>query len=294
MTSAFEYVTAEPWAITHDWLAFLVEKARRQEAIAPAKHPGRLEFDAFFLGAATTVMEGGTGRTMVQDGVAVIPVVGPIFPRANMMTENSGATSVTGLQRDLAAALAHEKVSSILLAIDSPGGAVSGVSSFADAVFKARTTKPVAAHVTGTGASAAYWIASAAERVSLDRTGVVGSIGVIAAVPKQVTPDKSGNTYVEIVSSNAPLKRPDPTTVEGYTEIRTRLDAIEEQFVADVARGRDVTPDRVRSQFGKGGIVVGLDAVQRRMADSLDTLAGATERMARVSRASSSRQQSRR
>jgi len=293
MTSAFEYLTAEPWAITHDWLAFLVAKAQRMDALAPAKHPGRLDLDAFFIGAQTTVMEGGSGRTMIQDGVAVIPVVGPIFPRANMMTEQSGATSVTTLQRDLAAALDHEKVKSVMLAIDSPGGAVSGVSSFADSVFKARGTKPIAAHVTGTGASAAYWIASAAERVTLDRTGVVGSIGVIAAVPKQVSPDKSGNTYVEIVSSNAPLKRPDPTTIEGFTEIRTRLDAIEEQFVADVARGRDVTPDRVRSQFGKGGIVVGLDAVQRRMADSLDTLQGATDRMARVSKAAN-RQQSRR
>ena len=70
---------------------------------------------------------------MVDDGIAVVPIFGPIFPRANMMTEMSGATSADMLKRDISLSLANPSVHAIMMLVDSPGGAVSGVSAVADA-----------------------------------------------------------------------------------------------------------------------------------------------------------------
>ena len=296
---AFQAIASEIWAITPEWLHIISAIALRQTDSPylqladqnPDSEARQMMRQPYFLGSAARTLPDGSGKAALVDGVAVIPVIGPIFPRASMMTEMSGATSISNLQMDLSAALNNDKVNSIVYAIDSPGGAVSGVAAFADAIYAARNMKPTAAHVSGTGASAAYWLATAAERISLDRTAQVGSIGVVVGVPKQTVPDKNGEMVVEIVSSNAPQKRPDPTTIEGFQEIRARLDAIEEQFVSDVARGRGVTADRVRSSFGKGGTVIGVDAVARKMADSCEPLDATLQRMARVGKASNNRQQ---
>jgi ClpP class serine protease len=303
-TRAFNAVTAEIWAITPEYLRVIAGIAARQNDFQTWKDedrrtPEQKEADArralnanFYMGASARTLEGGSGKAAVCDNVAVIPVIGPIFPRASMMTEMSGATALSLLQLDLAAAMNSDKVDSILLAIDSPGGAVSGVSSFSDMLYSVRGQKPLAAHVSGMGASAAYWIASAVDRISLDKTALVGSIGVVVGVPKQVEPDGSGDMVIEIVSSGAPNKRPDPTTPEGYLEIQSSLDQLEAQFIGDVARNRGVSVDQVRESFGKGGVVVGADAIGRKMADAVEPLDASIKRMSRVGKASSGRNRS--
>ena len=209
----------------------------------------------------------GTSRTFIIDGVAIIPITGPIFPRANMMTEMSGATSVTMLQNDHRAAMNNADVGAIIAVIDSPGGAVSGINAFADQLAAGAKKKPTTAYVSGTAASAAYWIASGAGELVMDRTGMVGSIGVVAAVPVQVMPDANGDIWLDIVSTNAPNKRPDPMTEEGRSEIVATLDDIEKLFIADVARGRKTTAEKVIAEFGGGGVKVGAAAVRVGMAD---------------------------
>jgi ClpP class serine protease len=209
----------------------------------------------------------GALRAYLVDGVAVLPVTGPIFPRANLLTEQSGATSLTMLQNDYAVALTDKSVGAIMLLVDSPGGAVSGISAFADTVRVGGQRKPTSAYVSGTAASAAYWIATAASDIAMERTAMVGSIGVVAVVPRQVGPDQSGEIQTEIVSSNAPNKRPDATTEDGAGVIRATIDQLESQFISDVAKGRGVPVAKVRSDFGQGGVRVGADAVRAGMAD---------------------------
>jgi hypothetical protein len=69
------------------------------------------QFDAPIVAA----MQGNPPRAVdrgltVVDGVAVIGLIGPIFPRANMMTENSGATSLAMVQAEFRTALADPDV----------------------------------------------------------------------------------------------------------------------------------------------------------------------------------------
>lgn len=284
MTRAFQAVTAEPWAITPDALQLIARiAARHGGADVPKETPDYVKRDYLIMAGPGAQRLAGAQRAFAVDGVAVLPITGPIFPRANMMTEMSGATSVTMLQNDYRVALAHPDIGAVMLLIDSPGGAVSGIAAFADQIAAGRKSKLTRAYVAGAGASAAYWLAAQADEIALDRTASVGSIGVVAAVPVQVAPNGDGELWVEIVSSNAPAKRPDPLAEAGRGEIVATIDAVEKQFVADVAKGRKTTTAKVLADFGRGGVKVGADAVAVGMADkvsSYDAALGALRREA--------------
>ena len=299
MTPALHALTAEPWAIRPDYLHFMAGLAaldrdgRADRRAAEGQDWFRLDLQAA-AGPTAQRLDGARYAMLTREGVAIIPIVGPIFPRANMMTEMSGAgCSAAMLARDLQLARDSADVGAILLMVDSPGGSPTGINALADQLYAMRGRKRVLAHVTGSAASAAYWIVSSAGEIATDKTGMIGSIGVVAAVSKQVEPDASGNLAIEIVSSNAPNKRPDVQSEDGAAQIRTLLDSIETQFIADVARGRKTTPARVRSDFGAGGMKVGADAVAAGMADRVQTYersfkdlaqTAANERAARASR----------
>ena len=63
---------------------------------------------------------------------------------------------------------------------------------------------------------------------------MVGSIGIVAAIPVQVAPDGGGDIWIEIVSSNAPNKRPDPISENGRSEIVAMLDAAEKHGIQPI------------------------------------------------------------
>ena len=272
MSRVSQAIAAEPWAITPDALQLIARIVARHDAGVPQEEPAYLKRDLQLMAGPRAERLPGAQRAFLVGDVAVLPVTGPIFPRANMITEFSGGTSVTMLQNDFRVALNDANVYGIMLLIDSPGGAVSGIAAFADQLAAGAKKKLTRAYVAGTGASAAYWIASQAEQISLERTSAVGSIGVVAAVPVQIAPEaETGTLWVEIVSSNAPNKRPDPVADDGRAEIVATLDAIEKQFVADVAKGRKTTAAKVTSEFGRGGIKIGADAVGAGMVDKVES-----------------------
>jgi len=207
------------------------------------------------------------GVTMRDGGVATIEIVGPIVRRADLFSQVSGMTSIDTLAKDFGAAMDDRAVKAIVLAIDSPGGEVTGVAEFADMIRAAcsgPTTKPVVAYVGGMAASAGYWLASAAERVVCDSTALLGSIGVVQAV-RDPSRDRGGT--IEFVSSQSPHKRPDPTTGTGAAQIQNVVDAMAGVFVAAVARNRGVSEETVLADFGGGGLFVGQAAVAAGLAD---------------------------
>jgi signal peptide peptidase SppA len=208
-------------------------------------------------------------RAEMRGSVAVIPVTGPLFRRANVFTDVSGATSYDMIAQDLRAALDNPAVKSILLNIDSPGGQVNGLAELALHVYEARQKKQVVAYVGGMGASAAYWLASAASEVVAAKTAHVGSVGVVVGVAKG-----SGD---EIVSSQSPYKRIDPTTAEGKARIQAMVDNLAAIFIEDVAKYRGKSVEHVSANFGQGDVLLGAAAVEAGMADSLGTFEGLIE-----------------
>jgi ClpP class serine protease len=200
-----------------------------------------------------------------REGVAVLPVGGPIFRYGNLLTEISGATSVEVLATDFRAALDDPDIRGIVLEIDSPGGQIAGISEFADQV--AAAGKPTVAYISDLGASAGYWIASAAEQVIIRDTAAAGSVGVVATLRRDKKDDR-----IQIVSSQSPRKRVDPDTEDGRAVLQTVVDDIADVFIGRVASYRDVSTDHVLEHFGQGGLLVGKNAVRAGLADGLGSL----------------------
>lgn len=276
-TAIIAAIRAQPWAILPEYLDAIEALAVRALAsdvlarVAADGHRESIEGSREAVAATGKRLEGAWYST-VRDGVAVVPVLGAIFPRANIVNSSAGGSSLDGVMRDFRVAQNSADVERIVMLFDSPGGVVSGLSEAADAI--AGSTKPVTAFVTGMAASAAYWLASQASEIVIERAASVGSIGVIATVSKQEAVGADGRRSYEIVSSGAPMKRPDPSTDEGRAALQSQIDALEKVFIADVARGRKVSSAVVRSEFGRGGMVSGEAAIAAGMADRIGTLEG--------------------
>lgn len=276
-------IRSQPWAILPGYLEAIEAVAVRvmeHPALLAVERDGHIERQAE-ASARMGERAPGTRSASLRDGVGAIPLFGPIFPRSNMMTL-SGATALDAVAGDLRALEASSDVRQVLMVVDSPGGAVAGVNDFGRLV--ANFSKPIAVHVAGMCCSAAYWIASQASGgISLDPTGVVGSIGVLMSTSYQEGPDPSGRRSVDIASSNAPNKRPDLSTEEGRAQIRQMLDGIEAIFIQNVARGRGVTEATVRNEFGAGGTKTGAQAKDAGMVDRVeaDGLDGAIRRLSK-------------
>lgn len=258
----YEMALTVPWCITDEALEAMLSIAARdplpEDEIARRLHgPKAL--------ALRNGMRHEDSRTMrVRDGVATIPIDGPIYRYADFFTNVSGGVTTEALARDLGAALSDPAIGAILLMVDSPGGEATGINELADTIYAARGRKPIVAYVEGYGASAAYWIASAADLVVADDTALIGSIGTVMGVPD---PTKRISRTIDFVSTQSPKKRADPTQDAGRAYLQQLVDDMTEVFVAKVARNRGIATSAVLAV--EGGLLVGQKAVDAGLADVL-------------------------
>lgn len=270
-------IRAQPWAILPEYLEAIEAIAARAmdsdilKMLSGDGHTESMENSRFAVAATGQRLEGARLST-VRNGNALIPMVGTIFPRASMIGASTGGTSLDAIMHDVRVAEANSDVDRIVMLVDSPGGVVSHLGEAADMLRS--TSKPITAFVSGMGASAAYWLASQANEIVMDRASSVGSIGVVATATRQEGLGADGRRSYEVVSSGAPMKRPDLSTEEGRTAVQAEVDALEAVFMSDVATGRHVSLEIVRTEFGKGAMVPADRAVRRGMADRIGTLDG--------------------
>ena len=198
--------------------------------------------------------------------VAVMSIHGAIARRDSFLLWLRGGTALEDAAPDLKTALEDPNIKAIVLDIDSPGGEVSGISEFAEMVRASK--KPVVAYVGNQAASAALWIASAADKIVVNQTAELGSLGVVFGYRKEKS------QMVEIVSTVSPKKRLDPTSEAGLAEIQQRADDQAVVFVEQVARYRKKTIEQVKSDFGQGGMMIASKAIKAGMADKLGSLEG--------------------
>lgn len=257
---AIAAILGETWAMRSEALENMLDIAARDHEFA-----GNIEALEQKLGRPLM----NTERATVRDGVAVIPVMGPLFRYANLMTELSGATSYGTLATDLKAALDDPAVQAIVLQIDSPGGAVKGANELAKQVRDARGVKPIFAYIGGDGASAAYWIASAADKIVADDSALIGSIGAMYSL--QAVEDKPGVKRYSFTSAQSPLKNASPDTPEGSREVQRLVNEMAQVFIDSVAANRGVDAEAVLGNYGKGAVFTGAEALKRGMIDEIGT-----------------------
>jgi signal peptide peptidase SppA len=258
---AADWVLSQPWAITEEALGVILAIAERRN-----ESPEAVEAR---LGRPLD----NTRKVTTRDGVAIIPVAGPISRYADFFSEISGATAIDTLAKDFRTALDDRSVKAVILDMDTPGGTVAGVGEFAQHVAEARGKgKPVVAYVGNQAASAGYWIASAADAIVAAPTATLGSIGVVMGMRVPADPKAGQARTVEFVSSQSPHKRPDPQTEAGRAQVQATADDLADVFIDAVAANRGISRDDVLADFGRGGVLVGARAVAAGMADRLGSL----------------------
>lgn len=255
------FIGKTPWAIKSDALEKIISIANRSYS------------DPNLVAAIKSEQSTLITESNDNSDIAVIDIFGPIFTRADLFSNVSGAASLDSLERQIDDALYDDSVRAIILRIDSPGGEVTGTHEFANYVAEACKIKTVVAYVHGMACSAAYWIASATSYIYVDKTAILGSIGVVAAwTDDSKSRTAAGLTDYEVVSSQSPKKRLDPKLDEGRAELQKQIDGLADIFIDDVAAFRDVSRNTVLTNFGQGSTFLADEAIKLGMADSVSSL----------------------
>jgi signal peptide peptidase SppA len=172
--------------------------------------------------------------------------------------------------------MADDTCNHLVLLCDTPGGTVVGLPEASDAIYSARESgMKVTAIVETLCASAGYWLASqASEIVVMPSAMGIGSIGVrMTHVECSRMLERDGITYTHIHSGDYKVEGNFSEPLDDVARERFQLesDTIYSDFLASVARGRGVTVQKVRDDFGQGRVLMPSEAKRVGMCDRLET-----------------------
>lgn len=212
-----------------------------------------------------------------RPSIAILPVQGTIFPKANLMTSLSGATSMDKLKSDFNMLHMSDNVTGILLDFDTPGGSAEMVQEMSDVIWEARQTKtkPIWGIANGMAASAGYFLMSQCDRCFVTPSGLVGSIGVVATHTDVSEAEKQAGIKRTVLSVGEAKADGHPSIPLTNEVIQRRLELMQETydgFVGHVARGRGVSVETVLEDYGKGGVFHSKKALERGMVDGVNTI----------------------
>ena len=246
--------------------ALMPGKADEYAALLRQARAGRLATRA----AATTTMTKAR-----PDGVAILPLFGYVEHWPSELSALGYATSTVAFGQQLDRALRDSSVGRIIVPVDSPGGTVSGVSELSTKMYAARAKKPIVAVADSLAASAAYWIASAANQVVVTPSGEIGSVGIISIHQDYSRAyDDAGvtNTILKVGKYKGEGNPFEPLAPEAADHIQSQMQTYYRQFVHDVARNRGVSPAHVFERYGEGRTFIGAAAWAAGLVDYVATL----------------------
>jgi protease-4 len=219
-----------------------------------------------------------------QPAIAVVTLAGPIvsgrggpgvLPLGN---SSAGADTIAAALREAAA---DDRVSAIVLRVDSPGGSVTGSETIWREVAKARERgKPVVASMGAVAASGGYYVSMGADAIVANPGTITGSIGVVTGkLIARDLKDRIGvgsdsvrtNPNADAWSVNAPF-----TPVQ-HAQVEAEADLFYTDFIERVAQGRNMTVDAVDT-VARGRVWTGADALERGLVDELGGLRTAIRR----------------
>jgi protease IV len=178
-----------------------------------------------------------------------------------------------------------DSIKAIILHINSPGGGAAASQEIYHEVQHVREghRKPIIASVESEGASGAYYIASATNKIYANEASVVGSIGVIAEWVNYGELLKWAKLKNEILKAGILKDAGSPTrdlTPEERAYMQGLIDDMHTQFIRDVAAGRKLPVDQIRS-VASGRVWTGEQALPLHLIDKIGTFRDALLETAR-------------
>ena len=229
----------------------------------------RLSWLALILFLLWTAMHrGSSGTDKSLPHTAVIEIKGEIASGADASAEFIVAA--------MRAAFEDEGAKAVVLLVNSPGGSPVQAGIVYDEIrrLKGKYKKPVYAVVEETCASAAYYIASATDKIFVDKASIVGSIGVLMeGFGFTGLMDKLGvERRLMTAGENKGFMDPfSPQTDKQRAYAQAMLDQIHRQFIEAVKAGRGARLKETPELFS-GLFWTGQQAVELGLADQLGNL----------------------
>lgn len=214
----------------------------------------------------------------IRGDIAMIPLYGTIFQKAGLMSNFSGGTSTEAFGQAFDSAVANPQFGAIVIDVDSPGGNVYGVTELANKIFnanKANGGKPVIAVANSLMASAAYWIASAADEIVITPSGEAGSIGVLAVHTDQSKAEEEAGFKTTIVRAGkykAETNPHEPLTEDAMGNLQGSVNAYYDMFTGDVAKFRGKTQAEIKGGYGEGRVLNARAAISAGLVDRIATM----------------------
>lgn len=226
------------------------------------------------------VVKGGDGWS--PEKIAIISIEGMLANARSGGFLQPTENPVSLFVQELRQAEADPKVVAVVLRINSPGGTVTASDTIYQELmrFKKKTSKPVIASSQEMAASGAYYVACAADKIVVQPTSIVGSIGVIfEAFDLEGTLQKLGIRVSPVQSGRfkdmgSPFRQ---RTVEEQALMQQMVDQYYQRFVAIVTERRGIKESGALQTVADGRVFTGQDAVKYGLADANGLLEDAVD-----------------
>jgi protease-4 len=215
-------------------------------------------------------VEGVEPATAKGGRVAIVYAEGEIVEGEGNPDEIGGAR----LSRELRKLRQDKNVRAVVLRVNSPGGSAAASEVVQREVRLLRREKPVVVSMGSYAASGGYWISAYADRIFAEPTTITGSIGVFGMqFDVQRLADSIGVTFDRVKTGRFAdaMTVSRPKTPEEMAVLQRMVDWIYGEFLAKVAEGRNLPPDKVAA-IAQGRVWSGSDALAHGLVDELGGL----------------------
>jgi protease-4 len=224
------------------------------------------------------ILLGAIAWALITDNWANRKSTGPHTAMVSITGDiaSDGSASADKVLPALREALEDSDTKALVLLIDSPGGSPVQAGLINDEIFRLKKLhhKPIYAVVEDSCTSAAYYVASAADKIYVDKASIVGSIGVLMdEFGFTGTLEKLGiERRMLTAGENKGMLDPfSPMTDAQRKYAQTLLDQIHQQFIDLVKKGRGARLKESPELFS-GLFWTGQQAVDLGLADELGSL----------------------
>lgn len=262
-------LTSEPLLVVPSTANALVELFRQHATLSAN------DFQALREGKGSCGEKVELEQMEIRDGIAYIPISGPIGRGLSAFEKGAGAVDVADISLEIEEAEGNDEVIGIIFVMDTPGGMVSGTPELADEI--AAIEKPCYAYTEGMIASAGYWLAAATDGIFARKSADIGSIGVYLPWADVTEALKQKGVKVELFTSGKYKGMGFPGTSlseEQRALLAGRVEEIAQMFYEHVRSTRpDVTEEEMQGQVFKAdqasekglinGVVRGIEEVEQ-------------------------------
>lgn len=227
----------------------------------PNQEPVKVNVQGVHVRTATSV----TVTTFIDLGAVVLDVSGPLTNREISGPCMQSPVSYQAIRAELSAATSDSRTKTVIVRVDSGGGAASNMVDLADYIRSTVAANPqirFIASIDDMAGSAAFGIVSAFPERYISRTGLAGSVGVVVRHT-----DTSGanaakgfaHTYIFAGANKVLGNSDEPLSDSARDMITKRVGMHYDLFLECVSQGLGMSVDAVKAT--EANVYQGQDAV---------------------------------